>query len=110
MDSKGKKGKYAVLSCCWGKEKLIKTHRNNLASHEISVLLEDLPILFQEAISLCHRFHIPFIWIDCLCIIQDDEGDWQTESVKMAAYYSNAYLIISATLSPNPTVTFRKNR
>jgi hypothetical protein len=75
---------------------------------------EDLPVVFEEAISLCHQFKIPFIWIDSLCIIQPDEPgddtlDWQEQCPKMAEYYSNAFLTISATSSGKPTIPFLRN-
>ncbi|KAF7541497.1 hypothetical protein G7054_g583 [Neopestalotiopsis clavispora] len=38
-------------------------------------------------------FHI---WIDSLCIIQDDKNDWELESTSMAKVYSNAYLVLAA--------------
>ncbi|OCL05171.1 HET-domain-containing protein, partial [Glonium stellatum] len=40
-----------------------------------------------------------YIWIDSLCIIQDDEKDWQTESGNMCSIFQNAALVVAATLS-----------
>lgn len=37
-----------------------------------------------------------YLWIDSLCIIQDDVRDWQIESSKMAEIFSNAYLTLVA--------------
>ena len=37
------------------------------------------------------------LWIDALCIIQDDRLDWARESVKMGSVYENAHLTIAAT-------------
>lgn len=42
---------------------------------------------------------IKYIWIDSLCIIQDDLEDWNTESAKMADIYQGAYITLSATAS-----------
>ncbi|KAJ9659373.1 hypothetical protein H2201_007398 [Coniosporium apollinis] len=39
---------------------------------------------------------VQFLWIDSLCIIQDDPGDWATESAKMSGLYRNALFTISA--------------
>ncbi|KAF8865907.1 hypothetical protein BDZ45DRAFT_579784, partial [Acephala macrosclerotiorum] len=39
--------------------------------------------------------------IDALCIIQDSQSDWATESPKMATIYRNASLIVSATSATN---------
>jgi hypothetical protein len=42
-----------------------------------------------------------YIWIDSLCIIQDNARDWEIESGQMASIYSNSYLTIAATKSSN---------
>jgi hypothetical protein len=39
---------------------------------------------------------IEFIWIDCLCILQDSKKDWEYEAARMADVYSNAYLTVAA--------------
>lgn len=39
---------------------------------------------------------IGYIWIDCLCILQDSKADWEHEAAHMADIYSNAYLTIAA--------------
>jgi hypothetical protein len=39
---------------------------------------------------------IEYIWIDCLCILQDSKADWEHEAARMADVYSNAYLTIAA--------------
>lgn len=44
-----------------------------------------------------------YIWIDSLCIVQDDEDDWREQGGKMAEIYENSYLTPSATKSANST-------
>ncbi|KAF0328660.1 heterokaryon incompatibility protein [Colletotrichum asianum] len=39
---------------------------------------------------------IHYIWIDSLCIVQDDAQDWAVEASRMASVYANAHLTISA--------------
>lgn len=50
----------------------------------------------RDAFVVARKMGIRYIWIDALCIIQDDAEDWQRESVKMATYYGNSYLTITA--------------
>lgn len=38
-----------------------------------------------------------YIWVDSLCIIQDDRVDWEREAAKMGSVYENALLTIAAT-------------
>jgi hypothetical protein len=51
---------------------------------------------------------IRYLWIDALCIIQNDIGeqDWYTESGKMRHIYSNALVSIAADVSENCTYGF----
>jgi hypothetical protein len=59
--------------------------------------LGDLPRTFQDAIAMTRKLGVRYMWIDSLCICQDDVKDWERESARMAAVYSNAYLTIAAT-------------
>jgi hypothetical protein len=56
---------------------------------------------FQNAIRLLTKIGIRLIWIDSLCIVQDDLSDWEIESAKMAAIYSQARLTIADTIPPD---------
>lgn len=60
-----------------------------------------LPVLFKHAILLTRALGIRYLWIDALCILQDNQQDWERESMNMANVYSNSYLTIAATGSPN---------
>jgi hypothetical protein len=56
----------------------------------------NFPKTFTNAIVVCRHLGIRFLWIDSLCIIQDDESDWKTQSERMGDIYANATLTISA--------------
>jgi hypothetical protein len=43
-----------------------------------------------------HLF-LQHVWIDLLCIVQNEEDDWQSEAAKMGDIYAGAYVTISAT-------------
>jgi hypothetical protein len=49
----------------------------------------------QLALKLGFRY----IWIDSLCIIQDDAEDWEIQSALMSEIYQNAVLTLAATSS-----------
>ncbi|KAH7329971.1 hypothetical protein BKA65DRAFT_564998, partial [Rhexocercosporidium sp. MPI-PUGE-AT-0058] len=55
-----------------------------------------LPQTFQDAIEIAGWFEINWLWIDCLCIIQDSREDWLHEAGMMSQIYQNAQLNISA--------------
>jgi hypothetical protein len=45
---------------------------------------------------IARRLRIPYLWIDSLCIIQDDPSDWETEAGLMCEVYSNSFLTFAA--------------
>ena len=88
---------YATLSHCWGKTQLIQTTRDNVTLRMQCIEWDQLPKTFQDAVTIVRALDIQFLWIDSLCIIQDDLLDWKEESVRMAVIYSNSYINIAAT-------------
>jgi hypothetical protein len=94
---------YVVLSHVWGGVEIIcKTTRHNISEYETKgIELDSLPRTFKEAILLTLDLDLQYIWIDSLCIIQDDPEDWQDEAAKMATVFREAILTLSATTSSN---------
>ncbi|PKS08718.1 hypothetical protein jhhlp_004771 [Lomentospora prolificans] len=88
--------RYVCLSHCWGTHPILKTLSNNLRKHEKEISWADLPKTFQEAIEFTRRLSVKYIWIDSLCIIQDDNEDWREQGSEMADIYAKAYLTIAA--------------
>jgi hypothetical protein len=95
------RGRYATLSHCWGTSEIIKTTRDSLQQRKLSIAWEELPRTFQDAITLVRALGLQYIWIDSICIVQDDQLDWKRESTRMASVYSNSYLNIAATGASN---------
>ncbi|OCK81956.1 HET-domain-containing protein, partial [Lepidopterella palustris CBS 459.81] len=100
-ESRNELGRYGCLSHCWGSSQPVITESSNLDRHKERVEWSALPKTFQDAISFARYLQIRFLWIDSLCIIQDNEADWQRESAKMASIYQNAYVVLAATRSSN---------
>jgi len=61
----------------------------------------ELPRTIVDAVHITRRLGFRYLWVDSLCIIQDDNLNWQKESSTMSEVYSNAYCTISATGSAN---------
>ena len=91
------KGKYIALSHCWGLDRHIVTNEANFKSHKRGIPYESLPKTFQDAVVMARRLAASYLWIDFLCIIQDDVQDWKDEAMKMADVYRNAYCTLAAT-------------
>ncbi|KAN0089660.1 HET domain containing protein [Hyaloscypha variabilis] len=87
---------YIALSHCWGKTPIVRTTKAALARRKQGIDISLLPPAFQDAIVITRRLDVRYLWIDSLCIIQDDPLDWQTESARMSTIYQQALLTISA--------------
>jgi hypothetical protein len=91
---------YACLSHCWGSSDLVtKTTVANLEEYKYIIPETHLTKTFRDAVDICRRLNMNFLWIDSLCIIQDNENDWREQSARMASIYQNASLTIAATKS-----------
>ncbi len=92
---------YVTLSHCWGDPKHAElppqTTHATLASRKEFILPSDLSPLFRDAIQLCRTVGYNYLWIDSLCIVQDDTADWAAQARAMAAIYENAQFNIAAT-------------
>ena len=70
------KGRYICLSHCWGSSQIITTTRSTFEDRTKGIAWDDLSKTFQDAICLTRTLGFRYIWIDSLCIIQDDARDW----------------------------------
>ncbi|KAG9238717.1 heterokaryon incompatibility protein-domain-containing protein [Amylocarpus encephaloides] len=95
---------YVALSHCWGdRSTMLVTNKATIKDYLLELPWEELPKTFQDAVSITRALNVLYLWIDSLCIIQDDPLDWKNESVKMADIYSGAYLTIAATGASSAT-------
>ncbi|KAI9736769.1 MAG: hypothetical protein M1834_000973 [Cirrosporium novae-zelandiae] len=92
---------YVSLSHCWGGLGVIRTTTSTLKGHLRVVPMQELPKTFHDAIIITRNLGIQYLWIDLLCIIQDDTEDWERESAKMAGIYMNSIVTIAASSSSN---------
>jgi hypothetical protein len=93
-------GLYAALSYCWGKgSTLLKTTQSTLETFKDHIPWEKLPRTLQDAVVITRKIGLKFLWIDCLCIVQDSRSDWEIEATKMGQYYCNAFITLGASSS-----------
>ena len=110
FDTGDRRAAYATLSHCWGSSHPIETRTANLGQMLQGVPWSGLANVYQNAIRVCRRLHLEYLWIDSLCIIQDNKDDWELESSKMCAYYEHARVTISAASSFDATIPFLRER
>jgi hypothetical protein len=87
---------FVALSHCWGKIQHVTTTRANYHQRLASIPMQELSKTFQDAVWLTRRLEIKYLWIDSLCILQDDVDDWKREASTMSRLYAAAYLTIAA--------------
>jgi hypothetical protein len=106
--------KYAILSHHWGKPgtTMLTTTKDTLSKHLEGIEKENLPKTLQDAIKVCRRLRIQYLWVDTLCLVHNGDGDddKEVEIPKMAAYYANAFVTIAASSSKDSTVSFLQDR
>jgi hypothetical protein len=49
-----------------------------------------------DTIKVCAKANIPFMWVDAICIVQDDAEGKMTQIQNMNHIYCNAYITIIA--------------
>jgi hypothetical protein len=87
---------YIALSHRWGTEQGLRALRQNVWFLSVGLKTRSLPKTFRDAIIVTRALGVRYLWIDSLCIIQDDPLDWQIESSKMCDIYANSFLTIVA--------------
>jgi hypothetical protein len=104
------RGRYTALSHRWGQAQPLTTTKGTLAQRLLGIPWEDLPQTFRDAMVVTKSIGLDYIWIDSLCIVQDDHGDWLAEAGRMGDVYENAYLTIMATHAQDGTEGMFGNR
>jgi len=96
VSKRGERGHYVALSYCWGGPQPIQTTVATLEQLRQRIPVSKLPRTLQDAILTTQKLHLRYLWIDCLCIVQDNEEDKVREISKMSQVYKHAYVTISA--------------
>jgi hypothetical protein len=75
---------------------VVKTTRETLEEHCRHIVLESLPKTVRDAVHVCQRLKLRYLWVDALCIVQDDRESFQQEAAQMGDIYSGSHLTIAA--------------
>ena len=104
------KAEYLTLSYVWGNKSKGLTVKENLKQRLSCIDPESLCKTHQDAISITRKLGFQYIWIDALCIIQDDSEDWEKEAAQMYTIYQTSVLTLAATSSPDGDSGILKER
>ena len=104
---------YLTLSHRWGNPPTILLSRSTifLLGEDISQCLSETPgtAVFRHAIQLTRSLGFRYLWIDALCIMQDDEVEKMYEIMRMDEIYFNSALNIAATEATTDGLIFTRD-
>ncbi|KAK5652244.1 hypothetical protein OQA88_10741 [Cercophora sp. LCS_1] len=91
--------KYFALSYVWGNASISQTLKSNLDSRLVKGGLELelyglLPQTISDAVAFVRSLGERYLWVDALCIVQDDEVTKQQNIQQMDKVYSRAFATI----------------
>ncbi|KAF2655110.1 HET-domain-containing protein [Lophiostoma macrostomum CBS 122681] len=108
---------YVILSYVWGQVPMLKTLKGNLSEHQkpgafntTSKSSMQTPATIKNAIDLTTRLGrlegrleggVKYLWVDSLCIVQDDHHSLEQHIQHMALIYEAAVLTIVAADGPH---------
>lgn len=95
-DSKSLTRAYVALSYCWGGDQIHKTTRSQIAAADFGLDWTALPASIQDAVKVTANLGFEYLWVDSLCIIQDDPVQKARQMAQMCEVYENAALTIRA--------------
>ena len=100
---------YAALSYMWGGPQQFLTTKDSLEARMNRIDFEDLPGTLRDAVLVCRAIGILWLWVDVLCIIQDDPQDKLEQVKTMGEVYQNAIMTIVPAFSLGSDQGFLSN-
>jgi hypothetical protein len=92
--------RYLALSYVWGKVEMLQTTTENLAALMCPGVLEsklhDLPLTVRDTFHLAKALGFEYLWVDTLCIVQDDMNSKHRQIVQMDKIYYFATMTVVA--------------
>ncbi|KAF2104599.1 HET-domain-containing protein [Rhizodiscina lignyota] len=88
--------RYVALSYVWGRTKNTQLTSKNLKHFMTVGIPGDIPRTIQDAMLVVDAVGERFLWVDSLCIIQDETTHKQAQIAQMANIFSNSVFTIVA--------------
>ena len=92
--------RYLALSYVWGGVSMLRTLKSNLQKYSVVASLDpqnpDIPKTISDAMYLVLALGERYLWVDSLCIVQDDTKQKHYYISRMDVIYSKAFATIGA--------------
>ncbi|KAK3693334.1 heterokaryon incompatibility protein-domain-containing protein, partial [Podospora appendiculata] len=102
----GTRARYLTLSHRWGDSHTLRLTLKTRDTFMRGIPLRSIPKTYCDAIAVTRHLGFRYLWIDALCIVQDDPDDWCRESLRMASIYLNAACTIAAHVASDDDAGF----
>ncbi|KAH7411488.1 heterokaryon incompatibility protein-domain-containing protein [Cadophora sp. MPI-SDFR-AT-0126] len=97
--------RYIALSYTWKPDELFKTTINTVNKLRqpggLRDVLDDMPRAVRDSIDLVRDLGERYLWVDSICIVQDDLDSWELNAAGMDSVYGHADLTICAADDPD---------
>ena len=91
---------YVALSYVWGTKPFFRTTNRFLKLlQQQDALLNpelDIPRTIKDAVKVAEMIEQRYLWVDSICIVQDNDEEFNDQINNMASIYANAYVTIVA--------------
>lgn len=107
---------YITLSYVWGGTDCLKTVNNNIGHLQLEnafsnqELLNQIPRTIRDARCVVTLFQKRYLWVDSLCLLQDDEAKGREQLDNMFSIYGNASVTIIAAQGADAQFGLRESR
>ncbi|GAP82865.1 putative related to tol protein [Rosellinia necatrix] len=91
---------YVTLSYVWGGTAtlyLVKDNKDELMTPGgLETYYDQIPLTIRDAIGLVRKMGFKYLWVDALCLVQDDAEDMTIGINGMGIIYEHSYLAVIA--------------
>ena len=101
---------YATLSWRWGANLATRLTEATTEEYGKRIPFSDLPKTFQDAVTVVRKLGLTHLWIDALCIVQDDEASLSKEISRMNEVYAGSTFTVALANAPETDAGFLGTR
>ncbi|RYP43988.1 hypothetical protein DL768_009500 [Monosporascus sp. mg162] len=103
VDTHGSHAPYIALSYVWGGDSpSFRLNSSNLSKYKEEIDVSTLTQQISDAVRFTRNMGVRYLWVDALCIDQDNPTEVSEELDRFVQYYSNSSMVICA-LQPSPS-------